>query len=584
MPKVRVVTAVLLILVAVVAVERFASLEGLGTPDLRIDPEVLDFGPVPVGALREGVLVATNLGSEPIVVHRVRAGGSFGTSTHPMRLEPGESQPILVSFRADTPGVSEGLLSVERKHGRSVSARLRGSAHRAAEIEVAPLLLAFGEIGIDGTGTGLITIRNRGEEELQVDGIAGARPFRVDSEPVRLAPGSAASVEVRFLPADPGTHHANLLIRSTDPERKVIAVRVEGKAVKRDEAPRPSIEVDPPTLDFGSSSLGTRQKQWLSIRNTGTDALSIVSVTAPDPFGAPNRSRRIEPGGSISWPVSFAPREVGSAFGSLVIHSNDPDVGTLTLSLVGEGSEPESERLPADGILRTARAPQRVEGESEERDPTRRRDALLGGSVSVRPPAGETFDEPVVQPPPVEAAPPEIEEPVLLEEAPVDESVADELDAEAPVVETGGSVTLAGNVYIGTYGSPVGQSDVQTAVFDQASATLMLDDLQLPEVEAAFGESFDFSPASAVGRVSELGDVELVLPLEVHDKWGNPTEVPLTLTTGTSTTILEGGTLIALTGSPLDANGNAILVGATTISGGALNGLPMEIVINVSVD
>jgi hypothetical protein len=576
------VTAALLILAAAVAVERFTSLGGLGTPDLRIDPEVLDFGPVPVGALREGVLVATNLGSEPIVVHRVRTEGSFGTATRPMRLAPGESQPILVSFRADSPGLSEGLLSVERKRGKAVSVRLRGSAHRAAEIEVAPLLLAFGEIGIDGTGTGLITIRNRGGEELQVDGIVGARPFRVESNPVRLPPGSAASVEVRFLPADAGSHQANLLIRSTDPERKVIAVRVEGKGVERDEAPRPSIEVNPPTLDFGSSSVGTRQKQWLSIRNTGTDALSIVSVTVPDPFAAPNRSRRIEPGGSISWPVSFAPGEVGAAFGSLVIHSNDPDVGTLTLSLVGEGLEPESAPLRAGETLRTGRAPEGLEGESEKRGATTRRGSLVGGSVSVRTPVDDAFDEPVVQPPPVEEAT-EIEAPLLVEEAAVDE-VDSEAPAEAPVVETGGAVTLEGNVYIGTYGSPVGQTDVQSATFDERSATLTLDDFQLPEVEAAFGELFDFVPASAVGRVTEFGDVELVLPLEVHDKWGNPTEVPMTLTTGTSTTILEGGTQIALTGSPLDADGNAILVGATTISGGALNGLPMEIVINVRVD
>ena len=118
---------------------------------------------------------------------------------------------------------------------------------------------------------------------------------------------------------------------------------------------------------------------------------------------------------------------------------------------------------------------------------------------------------------------------------------------------------------------------------DPSTGVLSLDGVQLPEVEFAFGETFAFAPTGGLGRVSELGELDVTLPLEIVDRYGTQMEFELPLTTGTAETLHEG-TLFTRVGEPLGAHGDATLVGLTSFPSGRLRGFTMEIVINVHVD
>ena len=96
------------------------------------------------------------------------------------------------------------------------------------------------------------------------------------------------------------------------------------------------------------------------------------------------------------------------------------------------------------------------------------------------------------------------------------------------------------------------------------------------------GEYWEFAETSGFGQVSELGEVNMVLPLEFRDEHGSPTLMFLELTTGTATALVEG-TQLAVTGTPLGSDGTVKLVGAATIPSGSLEGKAMEVILNVRV-
>lgn len=103
----------------------------------------------------------------------------------------------------------------------------------------------------------------------------------------------------------------------------------------------PEIEVAPGSKDFGSVLTGSHISQAFVLSNLAISRLSIssVQITGSSDFSITsgggafhlfeNETRNIV--------VKFAPVSVGALSGTLVIHSNDPDEGTLNIPLSGTG-------------------------------------------------------------------------------------------------------------------------------------------------------------------------------------------------------------------------------------------------------
>lgn len=109
------------------------------------------------------------------------------------------------------------------------------------------------------------------------------------------------------------------------------------------------ISVSPSSVNFGSVNVGSQSTAVVTATNTGAASLSVNSAW----LGAANPAFSIasvkKGGAAVTYPVSLAPNETldielgfaptssGPANGMLNVGSNDPDEGTVSVSLTGVG-------------------------------------------------------------------------------------------------------------------------------------------------------------------------------------------------------------------------------------------------------
>jgi hypothetical protein len=517
--------------------------------DLMLAPSSLDFGRLPIGTEAEQLLVATNLGSKPLVVNSIEVGQPFRASSKPFTLEPGASRPILVRFNAQEPWQGSGTLRLAGEGRWDVrEVPLVATAHLPAAIEVEPRRLSFGDVEVNGSSRGTITIRNTGGDALRVEGLSAGTPFLPDPAPESIPPGGSQTLEVQFRPNAKGPRDATLSIRSSDPVKGIVTVQLDGSGI--DHRPDAMIRVSPAALDFGKVAVGALAEATLTIVNEGKDTLSLTNLVILPPFRAPSRSREIPPGMSLPLRVSFAPEAEGATFAPLVIYSNAPGEGVMTVGLVGEGvltagGTASSSAIATNSTSGTASGNVAGPGSGGSAD---------GAGIASAAAAGATSTP---------AAPP----------SDAEETAA----APSPVVLKGSLVNVA------SYQGKLSDVSMGEMSFDAQSGLLTLSDVQLPSIDAALGEYFRFSPTSGVGKVDlQDGEAEITLPVEVLDPSGNKTPLLVKLTTGTSTTVVDGRE-ISFTGKPVGPDGVGTFVATQTVPSGTLRGQSMTFLLNMKV-
>ena len=154
-----------------------------------------------------------------------------------------------------------------------------------------------------------------------------------------VPPGGAADLAVRFDASNliGGDYGALIEMTTNDPLRPLIQVPVSLHVTGI-----PDIDASAAALNFPNTFVGFGSAAPLLIRNTGTDVLTIGSVAASGDFSQTGLSAglAIPVGASIPVTVLFTPAAEGLRTGSLVIQSDDPDEGTVTIALAGVGLIP----------------------------------------------------------------------------------------------------------------------------------------------------------------------------------------------------------------------------------------------------
>lgn len=99
------------------------------------------------------------------------------------------------------------------------------------------------------------------------------------------------------------------------------------------------------TVDLGDQRQGTPSSAMtFVVRNTGTAALSISSVSSSNPAFLINDSSlsgSVASGASTSFQVNFTPNAQGASSSTITINSNDSDEGSFTTTVIGNGINPE---------------------------------------------------------------------------------------------------------------------------------------------------------------------------------------------------------------------------------------------------
>ena len=108
----------------------------------------------------------------------------------------------------------------------------------------------------------------------------------------------------------------------------------------------PDITVDPIEIDFHDLLLGNVSDRTITVKNDGNGTLTLDTIgTLLSPFSRVGVScangQTLGPGGSCSIVVRFAPEATGSFLSTFSITSDDPDEGSVTVTLRGTGLGPE---------------------------------------------------------------------------------------------------------------------------------------------------------------------------------------------------------------------------------------------------
>jgi subtilisin family serine protease len=144
-----------------------------------------------------------------------------------------------------------------------------------------------------------------------------------------------------------GDYRADVMISSNDPDESEVRVPVHMHVTGAAD-----IDLDPPSLDFGTPFIGVSVEREVVVRNLGTDQLTVSGVSAtPGVFTAPGAGFSLAPGATHSMLVQFAPTSAGVVTGTLTVTSDDPDEPNSIVTLRGEGLIPPDVFVSPDSFF-----------------------------------------------------------------------------------------------------------------------------------------------------------------------------------------------------------------------------------------
>ena len=335
-----------------------------------------DFGNLPVGTPRTVEFVVGNSGSADLVLGAIGLSGAgegdFLVAAAPIGpIPPGGEGVVSITFTPAALGSRAAAISIAGNDpGRNpytFNVYGRGTGPdinvKAGEVD---LLSGSGtyDFGTLPAGTVKVvdfTVENAGFLEALTPGnctIGGADPDRFSVSrppPVSIGAGFRGVLSVTFRPAAPGESRAVVSIPSNDPDRgeNPYTFTVTGRCGA------PDIDVTGGGLgivsgsgsyDFGNIVVGkTGSPVEFVIRNAGQlDLMSwAIQLTGEDKgmfrIQGFEMERRLRPGESVSFTVSFAPAAPGARAATVLLYSNDPDAAEnpYTFALRGTGVVPD---------------------------------------------------------------------------------------------------------------------------------------------------------------------------------------------------------------------------------------------------
>ncbi len=213
--------------------------------------------------------------------------------------------------------------------------------------------VAFGNVPLGDAVERIFTVRNVGTEPLAglavtADGTHAA-DFGIATLPaVTLAPGATTTFTIRFTPGAIGGRTAFLRIASNDGNENPFDIALGGSGF----IPAPEIVVEQPAgtgltdglaaVAFGNIWMGSNASLTFTVRNTGTGALSNLSVAIDGPHAgdftvvtAP--AATLAPNASTTFSVRLTPSASGIRTATLHLGSNDADENPFDIALAGNG-------------------------------------------------------------------------------------------------------------------------------------------------------------------------------------------------------------------------------------------------------
>lgn len=359
-----------------------AILDGDSTPTVV---DGTNFGTVQQGGSTvTSSFVVTNIGDEDLVISNVTVPTGF-TNTGPSSgtLPPGFAAVLTVRLDAATAGTKSGDVTISSNDANEGTYNFAvlgvvNAAPTFPNIQVTggsgnfSPIIADGDStpsSVDGTDFGFapqtsvsqarilrtFNVANAGDATLTISGVTVPSGFTVTTAlPASLAPGASAPLVVGLDLATVGTKSGDVSISSNDPDAATYNFAITGTV-----SPSPNITVTNVTNGAGTPSvgdnrnfgnvaaLGTPPSRSFVVNNTGTGALSIVSVTIPSGFTVTTAlDSSIAAASSDTLIVQMDTDTEGVKSGNIVIETNDPEEPLFSFGITGDVGAPFASTPP----------------------------------------------------------------------------------------------------------------------------------------------------------------------------------------------------------------------------------------------
>lgn len=208
---------------------------------INIIPEFINFPATVIDSSSEQTLTIINSGSFELIISKIiNPEGDFvisGSSCSGI-LQPSQSCTITLAFRPKTSGFQQSSLRIISNDPETPDLNISLSGiglAKAQRITILPGILNFGTHNVGSQVTEKITIRNDGGSSLLIKSISSPKlPFVLEKDNCSsqvLQPSSSCEIGITFSPRYRGKYSSSLYIRSNDPKRSKVKLKINGIAI-----------------------------------------------------------------------------------------------------------------------------------------------------------------------------------------------------------------------------------------------------------------------------------------------------------------------------------------------------------------
>ena len=321
-----------------------ANVQGVGTQQSTIvlTPLRLDFGSVRIGQTSpvQYVTVA-NTGKLVAGLKPLSISGPFAISanTCSTTLAVNTSCTVGVVFSPKVSGAASGSLVATDDAGTQ-SAFLSGNGQTGPTDALSATALSFAAQAIGTTSAAQqVTVTNTGDSALTNIKVQVTGDFAVTNLCGISLPGhSTCALEVVYSPKAVGAERGQMTIQDALGAQ---AVALSGTGTPPATGSGMTATLSPLTIDFGIQGVNSiSPPQLLTVINTGTNALSGISVAASQGFAIANNACTVAvaPGASCTVGVTFAPQVTGTQDGTVQVMASGVSA-PLNVPVTGAGAD-----------------------------------------------------------------------------------------------------------------------------------------------------------------------------------------------------------------------------------------------------
>jgi ASPM-SPD-2-Hydin domain-containing protein/HYDIN/CFA65/VesB family protein len=337
--------------------EGWVDLLGQSTPiptcDVNVVPMTVNFGSVSTSGFSNQAVTIQNTGDADCNISEIRGPDgspefSFPSAPGITTVPVGEIRQFSVQYRPTDEGADTGTVTIvsdDPDEGEVVVA-LQGTGidPPPCDFQADPALLSFGTVPM-GEATIMSTrIWNFGSEECTLWGWELVQGSDMSFSPAAppfprpdVAPGTYYEIQVTFNPLSAGVLNGQLEVRGG--ENPILTQKVYVALTGGGEPARMCI--NPTTLDFGPVAVGDFKDMSFDITACGSGNLQLRQIVFdgvnPDFtfVGVPGAPLTIRAGDTKTISVRYSPSAPGADFGRVIISSNDDQLQTGMVELVG---------------------------------------------------------------------------------------------------------------------------------------------------------------------------------------------------------------------------------------------------------